>query len=118
MSGIRTGTRLERLVSLHQRTRHELASARRREARREIEALARLEKKLYAAIADESPKPSRREPVLDRMAELGVDARTVRTWARAEGLTKADRGRLSAALVEAWAAAHPTDSPSPIGDLT
>jgi hypothetical protein len=106
---IHTGTRLERLQSLQRRTRHELASARRRDVQHDVLRLSALTRKLDIAIAAELPavpKPARAEPVLDRMAALGVTTKTVRTWALAEGLTKADRGRLSMTLVEAYAAAH------------
>jgi hypothetical protein len=106
---IHTGTRLERLQSLQRRTRHELASALRRDVQHEVIRLTELSARLDAAIETETPavpKPARAERVLERMAALGVTAKTVRTWALAEGLTKANRGRLSLALVEAYAAAH------------
>jgi hypothetical protein len=110
---VQTGTRLDRLQSLSRRTRHELASALRRGDQHEAGRLSDLDRRLTAAIWDAQPKvPAQRraEPVVDRIAALGVTAKDVRTWALAVGLTKAQRGRLSMALVEAYAAAHPTTS--------
>lgn len=114
MSGVSVGPRIDKLDALHRRATHDLAVARRRQEHDEAARLVQLLERLNEAIAIERPPPPppppRVEPVLVRLAELGVTAKQVKTWATQEGLIPAVvRGRVAGALVEAYAAAHPDE---------
>lgn len=64
-----------------------------------------------APSAARKPNPHRhREPTANevRVAELGVRERDIKHWAYEQGLIPTLNGRVSLALVEAWAAAHTT----------
>ncbi|EFQ82724.1 hypothetical protein HMPREF0063_11933 [Aeromicrobium marinum DSM 15272] len=112
MPAVRTGTRLEALQRLQRRTKHEIDSARRRDDRYELKRLAdlaaRIDDEIRLASAGR-PRSKRVEKVLPRMHDLCVTAREVKVWAVEAGLIPAVvRGRVSGALVEAYAAAHST----------
>lgn len=107
MPAIRTGTRLESLQSLARRTEHELSSARRKDARREIPRLELLLDKLRDAIADEQGLARPRDVVSRGLFDLGLTAHDVRQWALEQGLIdQVRRGRLPLELLNAYRAAH------------
>lgn len=119
MSGVRVGSRLQRLQDLHRRIGHELASAQRRQDGRELNRLSDLEAKVEAEIVAEGGRLVPRVAVLrtrrkksdvrkdKRMADLGITAKDVKIWAVSEGLLMAvKQGRVKAELIEAYADAH------------
>jgi hypothetical protein len=59
----------------------------------------------YVAAARKAAKPSRRGPT-SRQSARRPDLGDVRSWARANGHDVSDRGRVSAAVIEAYDAAH------------
>lgn len=115
MSGVQSGTRLERLEQLHRRVRHELAIARRHglvdetrlavlDARlaHEITTLHRARPTVAAAVRQTD------RTVQERLEQLGVTSHVVKQWAVDTGLIPAVvRGRVSGLLVDAYAQAHP-----------
>jgi hypothetical protein len=107
--GIRTGTYLEALRSLHRQIEHEISCAVRRDE--DTTALRSLRTKTLDAIdREEQPASRASRPRLDlvgqRLAQLGVTSHEVKVWAFGQGLVDAvKRGRISAALVQAYAAA-------------
>lgn len=112
MTGIRTLTRLEELKALLGRTRHEIACQRRRGDTLDPRLYA-LEARLVHAIDVETgvyvPGKSN-DCVSRRLRELGITAKQVKVWAAGQGLIPAVvQGRVASRLVEAYAAAHPTD---------
>jgi hypothetical protein len=103
---VRTTTREQALEALLARTRQEIACTLRRDDRRELPRLYRLEDRLLAELG-RPVTPRRTERVQSRLADLGVSARQVKEWAVERGLIPAVvRGRISRDLVEAWAAEH------------
>lgn len=128
MGGVRTGTRLEQLEKLHRRVKHELESARRRDARNELVRLRDLEQRVAGAISGNGGTPVRPPQLapstpaaiqphhnrVDRtLIELGVTAYDVKCWAFGQGLVPAIvRGRLAARLIDAYVDAHPNPTRS------
>jgi hypothetical protein len=122
MSGVESRSRLEQLQALARRTHHEAASAGRRGDRAEHRRLLDLEQRIGDAIvAAGGKRPStgpgvprnRRKKAEDRVGkrllQLGVTSHEVKVWAVSVGLLDAvRRGRIKAAIVEAYATAHTT----------
>lgn len=102
---VQTGSRLERLERLQRRTQHERQSAERRDDRLAVPRLLELEAKVNDALKAER-QALFGNSVDQRLKEIGVTAKAIRTWALAEGLTRAQRGRLGAELVEAYIQHH------------
>ena len=126
MSGVETRTRLEQLVALWRRTRHEIQVAHREGTRERLGKLqsleARLEEEIRAAggvtqpstgtSSRQSGRPrSQRQKAEDRVTRhlerLGVTAHDVKVWAVGQGLLPAvRRGRVKGDLVASYEAAH------------
>lgn len=98
--GIRTGTRLEQLLALQRRIAHEIDVERAKD--RDTQAGRRVE----PIRAPKKRPPEGPIQLGATLQALGVDARTVREWARARGHEVPPRGPVSADLVEAYAQAH------------
>lgn len=95
MSGIRAGTRLDRLYDLRRQVEDEIARERRR-----IELGIP-----FAAAPISAGQPER--PVIT-LQDLGKTALEVRRWALDQGLIdRIARGRIPQWLIDAYAAAHP-----------
>lgn len=123
MSGVITGSRLERLRAVWRRTRHEIQIAGAAEQWARVTRLRDLEARLAAEIEAETRAGSagaavargqirgQRQKAEDRvtrqLARLGVTAHEVKVWAVGQGLLPAvRRGRVKAELVAAYEAAH------------
>lgn len=102
---VQTGSRLERLERLQRRTQHERQSAERRDDRLALPRLRDLEQQVNDALKAER-QALFGNSVDQRLKEIGVTAKAIRTWAVERGLTKAQRGRLGAELVEAYIQHH------------
>lgn len=99
MSGVQSGTRLERLERLRAQVEHQITVERRRAA---DEGAARI--RPPAPPPPREPKPFEVNRVDRRLRELGVTAREVKEWAVDAGLMlEVKRGRVSEALVEHFA---------------
>lgn len=120
MSGIRVGSRLDQLQQLRRNVTVQLEHARRTVDPTRVHDLEQLRDRVDAEIRTEGgtpppppgmvvvPRPRRRTTGPTKadllMAELGVPAATVRAWAIQTGLLAGvTRGRLSTAVVEAYA---------------
>lgn len=121
MSGIRVGTRLDQLQDLRRTITVQLEHARRTIDPTRVTELTDLRNRVDAEIRTEggtpppagtTPTPRRRRTLAPTradvlMAELDVPASTVRAWAIQTGLLAGvTRGRLSTAVVEAYATHH------------
>jgi citrate lyase gamma subunit len=115
VSGVQSGTRLERLEQLQRAARLQRAYARWRGDTTTHDLLDDLVHRLGLEItAEQTRRPTVAaavrqydNAVTEQLAALGVSARTVKLWARDQGLIPAVvRGRVAASLVEAYAAAH------------
>ncbi len=96
MSGIRPGSRLERLHQLAAKIRHEIEA----ETARERDASAGRLPAEVARVAPVKPTTREREP-----APPG--AAVVRAWAVGAGIPVAARGTMPAHVVDAYLEAHP-----------
>ena len=106
MSGVRAGSRLERLETLARRLDHEIAQERR------LLAVDDRHDPLPAPVT--APQGAQERPgglpdLPDR-----IDTATIRQWAATEGhANPGSRGRLSRDVIDAFYAAHqPADGPS------
>lgn len=122
MSGVVSGSRLERLQVVWRRTRHEIQIATGAQQWARVAKLHDLEARLSAEIEAETPKPSpavrgpirgQRQKAEDRVTRhlerLGVTSHDVKVWAVGQGLLPAvRRGRVKGELVAAYEAAHQT----------
>lgn len=119
MSGIRHGSHLEHLLELRDRVDEEISKERARvkaaDARRaQLAAEAEREARKEAARAE------RERRALERLAEVeeieaAAPADLVRAWAREQGITVGDRGRLPLDLRKQYLKAtqqHQTGAPS------
>lgn len=121
MSGIQTGTRLDKLRRLRTRVGQQIIQAHRREAFSDVERLRNLANQLDTEIARLDPtyhppthrgRPRTRaqkanDRVTRHLARLGVTAHEVKAWAVTAGLIDAiHRGRIRAELVQAYETAH------------
>lgn len=108
MSGVQTGSRLERLYLLQRQVTQEIAVLE-REAALTARTLPRPAKETTTPVP---PRP-RQENTVDRLLkDLGVTAHDVKTWALTTGLiSEIRRGRVAGDLVTAYAAANPNPEP-------
>lgn len=116
MSGIQSGTELERLRSLRIRVGHEIRSLELAIVRGTSSDRGRLDR--LRLVRDEVDdrlgrprfvpyvKPRRADPARDRIRAAGLSPAVVRAWAIEQGLTTARRGRVAVELVDAYVAAH------------
>jgi hypothetical protein len=101
VSGVQTGSRLERLYTLRRQINQEIAAL-------ELEtALDGGRRRPEAPAAPVAPKQPYRDRVTVSLDSLGVTGQQVKVWAFEQGLVpELRRGRVSARLVEAYAAAR------------
>lgn len=97
MSGVRTGTRLEQLRALRARLDHEIAAELRRAAQEPDP------RPVTTARKSSRRRPATPNATSQLLEQLGVTAADVRAWARESGRDVPAHGRLSLALVEAYA---------------
>lgn len=100
MSGVQTGTRLERLERLRVEIDQEIAQERRRLV---------LDSPPLARRFEVYEKPKRKAPSTgdQLMRELGVTANDVKVWAVSVGiLDQVRRGRVASHVVDSYAQAH------------
>lgn len=99
MSGVQTGTKLERLQALERQVKHEIAV--------ELRRLALDDTGRHRAVTI-TPRRRGDQDTQDRLTELGVTSKHVKEWAVQKGiLTAVRQGRVARWIVEAYAAAHP-----------
>lgn len=118
MSGVRQGSHLEHLLELRERVDAEIAAERKRmalaDARRAEQAAAAEQRAAEEAraVEEEAERAERRASARREVEEIEAAAPTdlVRAWARQQGITVGDRGRLPLDLRKQYlAATQPTE---------
>lgn len=97
MSGVQVGTRLQRLYQLRDRIALEIAAEERQELLRVAPTMP-LPTPAQIACLKPPPKP---QPPTVRVPEAAV----LREWARGRGIPVAERGRVSATVIDEYIAA-------------
>lgn len=122
MSGVQSGTRLERLEAVQRAARMQRAYARWDHNDREHDRLDALVRQLDVEIRREQrARPelvtavrTADERTAHQLERLGVTAYAVKVWAVTEGLIPSVvRGRVSLALIDAYAHAHQQQEHTP-----
>jgi hypothetical protein len=116
VSGVQSGTELERLQALRTRVGHEIRSLELAIVRGTSNERGRLDRlRLVRDQVDDRlgqprfvpfVKPKRADPARDRIRAAGLPPAVVRAWAIEQGLTTARRGRIPVEIVDAYVAAH------------